>query len=200
MKVFQIYFPTNQCVNFLSDIKSYKCVTDGSTKKLTTLFKKFKPNTVSSQLTFTETINGSEHLPSTVTVIKHGMELLKISLLKRKHKPDASSRLAATGISTDTRERFALLSIFSANVSHITRNLSSVKELLSLFSSRMWSLKVQLYSNYGRKSNLESPTMKQKKKLIPRMEQEKNKEETESRRCREHKKWVHNNKQIISVD
>jgi hypothetical protein len=118
-------------------IRTYEWVTGGSAKKLTILFKKFKPNTVSSQLTFTETINGSEHLPSTVTVIKHGMELLKISLLKRKHKPDASSRLEATGKSTDTRERLALLSIFSAKVSHITRNVSSVKEVLSLFSFTM---------------------------------------------------------------
>jgi len=85
-------------------------------------------------LTFTEAINGSEHLPSTVTVIKHGMELLRISLLKHKHKPDASSRLEATGKSTDTRERLALLSIFNAKVSHMARNVSSVKELLSLFS------------------------------------------------------------------
>jgi hypothetical protein len=126
-------------INYFSHIpiRTYEWVTGGSAKKLTILFKKFKPNTVSSQLTFTETINGSEHLPSTVTVIKHGMELLKISLLKRKHKPDASSRLEATGKSTDTRERLALLSIFSAKVSHITRNVSSVKEVLSLFSFTM---------------------------------------------------------------
>ena len=130
------YFPQIK-QKFLSDINTYEWAADGSAKKLTTLFKKFKPNTVSSQLTFTETINGSEHLPSTVTVIKQGMELLKISLLKRKHNPDASSRLEVTGRSTDTRERFALLSIFSAKVSQITRNLSSVTELLPLFNSIM---------------------------------------------------------------
>lgn len=151
LQVFHVH--VHKLITFCAfSIQTYEWVTGGSAKKLTILFKKFKPNTVSSQLTFTEVINGSEHLPSMVTVIKHGMELLKISLLKRKHKPDASSRLEATGKSTDTRERLALLSIFNAKLSHMTRNVSSVKELLSLFSFRMWSLNVQLDANNARKS------------------------------------------------
>ena len=79
-------------------------------------------------------------------VIKQGIELLKISLLNRKRKPDASSRLLETGISTDTRKRFALPSIFNARHLQITRKLSFTTRLsaLSLFSSPMWSLNVQL--------------------------------------------------------
>lgn len=126
---------------------------EDSTKKLTILFNRFKPNTVSSQLTLAETFNGSEHFPSTVMVIKQGTELPKISLLNRKDKPDASSNLAATGISTDTRKIFALLSIFDARLSHITRYLSFSNKLssVSLSTSPRWSVKVQLY-NYKKSS------------------------------------------------
>lgn len=129
-----------------TSLLNHKWVIEGSTRKFTILFNRFKPNTVSSQLTLMVTFNGSEQLPSIVMVIKQGMELLKISLLKRKRKPDASSRLEATGISTDTRKRFALLSIFTAKLLQITRNLSFVSELspLSLFISLMWSVKVHL--------------------------------------------------------
>lgn len=110
---------------------------EDSTKKFTILFNKFKPKTVSSQLTLTDTFSGSEHLPSTVRVIKQAAKLLRISLLNRNFKPDASSRSEATGISTETRKMFAFLSIFNAKLSHITRYLSLVNKLppLSLFSS-----------------------------------------------------------------
>ena len=123
----------------LTILTNYKWVGEGSTKKLTTLFNKFKANTVSSQFTLTDTSSGSEHLPSMVRVIKQGFEVLKISLLKRKHKPDASSSLAAIGISTDTRKRFALLSIFNARLLQISRNMSFTNELslLSSFDSLM---------------------------------------------------------------
>lgn len=81
-----------------------------------------------------------------VMVIKQGAEVLKSWLLNRKHKPVASSRFAATGKSTDTRWRFALLSIFNARFRQITRNLSSTNELspLSLSNSLIWSVKVHL--------------------------------------------------------
>lgn len=115
-------------------------------RKLTILFNRFRPNTVSSQLTFTNTFNGSEHLPSAVMVIKQGIELLRISPLNRKHKPETSSCLAEIGMSTDTREKFALLSIFNARLSQTNRKLSFTNALspLSLLSSPMWSTKVKL--------------------------------------------------------
>lgn len=131
----------------VSDVlTSYLWAWEGSTEKFTILFRRFNPNTVSSQFTLTDISNGSEHLPSTVMVIKHGAEVLKILLLNRKHKPVASSSFAATGKSTDTRWRFALLSIFNARLRQITRNLSSTNELspLSLSNSSMWSVKVHL--------------------------------------------------------
>lgn len=130
----------------LTILINYKWVGEGSTKKLTTLFNKFKPNTVSSQFTLTDKSSGSEHLPSTVRVIKQGFEVLKISLLKHKHNPDASSSLAAIGISTEAMKRFALLSIFNARLLQISRNLSFTNELsfLSLSDSLMWSMNVQL--------------------------------------------------------
>lgn len=43
-------------------------------------------------------------------------------------------------------------------------------------------------------------TTTKKKKPYPKDETGKNKRETESGRCREHKKSTNNNKQIISVD
>lgn len=96
----------------------------GSAKIFTILFKRFRPNTVSSQLIFTDTFSGSKHVPSREREIKQGNELLKSSPLNRKHKPEASSRLAETGMSTDTRKRFALLSIFRVKPSQMTRNWS----------------------------------------------------------------------------
>lgn len=138
---------------------------EGSAKKFTILFSRFKPNTVSSQLTLTDTFSGSEHFPSTARVIKQVIELLKISLLNRKRKPDASSRLAETGMSTDTRTTFALLSIFNARLSHSTRNLSFTNKPspLSSLSTLMWSMNVQLLYKYN-KCNLVSQNIYKKKK------------------------------------
>lgn len=149
------------------NLANYEWVKEGSTKKFTILFNKFKPNTVSSQLTLTEMFSGSQHLPLTVIVIKHSFEVLKISLLNRKDKPDASSRFVAIGISTDTRKRFALLSIFNASFLQISRRLSVVtNELssLSLFNSPMWSLKVQLFHMTQDKTTSEDPLKKIKQK------------------------------------
>jgi hypothetical protein len=49
-------------------------------------------------------------------------------------------------MSTDTREKFALLSIFNARLSQTKRKLSFTNALspLSLLSSPMWSTKVKL--------------------------------------------------------
>nr|GEY93846.1 AP-3 complex subunit beta-A [Tanacetum cinerariifolium] len=91
---------------------------------LKTALKVIRPKTVSSQLIFTDALRGSKHLPSSVTDIRQGNVLLRISPLNRKHKPDASFRFASTGIFTDTRYRFALLSIFDAKLWHIMRNES----------------------------------------------------------------------------
>lgn len=115
----------------------------GSVKKFTTRFNKFRPKTVSSQLTFTDNVSGSEHLPSTVIVSKQGIELLNISPLNRNRNPDASSRLVPTGMSTDTRKRFALLRTFEAKPSHITRKLSFVAGS-TLLSSSTWSVNEHL--------------------------------------------------------
>lgn len=110
-------------------------------------------------------LSGSQHLPLTVIVIKHSFEELKISPLNRKHKPDASLRFEAIGISTDTRNRFALLSIFNARLLQISRNLSVVtNEPSSLFDSPMWSLKVQLLHIMQDKTTLEWQLYKIKQK------------------------------------
>lgn len=120
--------------------------TGGLPKKFTILFKKFNPNTVSSQLTFTVTSRGSKHFPSTVSVTKHGIELLKISVLNRRHRPVASSSRAATGSSIDMRKTFALLSIFNARLLQMRRNLSSSigSSPFPLFSFPRWSVNVPL--------------------------------------------------------
>src|SRR4051812_34193691 len=53
----------------------------------TTLFRRFRPNAVSSEFTLTMRSSGSEVCPSATMVIRQGFEVLRISLLNRQHKP-----------------------------------------------------------------------------------------------------------------
>jgi hypothetical protein len=69
----------------------------------TTLFRRFRANTVSSEFTFTVRSSGPEACPSARMVIRQGFEVLRISLLNLQHKPEASSTLKVTGISIETR-------------------------------------------------------------------------------------------------
>jgi hypothetical protein len=69
----------------------------------TTLFRRFRANTVSSEFTFTVRSSGPEARPSARMVIRQGFEVLRISLLNLQHKLEASSTLKVTGISIETR-------------------------------------------------------------------------------------------------
>lgn len=155
----KIYPPKNNILTLLDKLKQQKIWltnnwtltfywlgTDGLPNMFTILFNKFKPNTVSSQFTLTVTCRGSKHLPSTVSETKHGIELLRISALNRRHRPVASSRKLATGSSMDTKKMFALASIFSAKLLQMRRNLSSSIGLsfFSSFNFSRWSLNVHL--------------------------------------------------------
>ena len=96
----------------------------------TTLFRRFRPNTVSSQFTLTVRSSGSEAGPSATTVIRQGFKVLRTSLLNRQHRPEASSMLKVTGMSMDTRWTLALLSTFDARL-WATRRFLSVWSVLS---------------------------------------------------------------------
>lgn len=87
----------------LTDLDPNEHVGSIQFRSATSLFNKLRPNVVSSQFIFTVTLNGSEHFPSVSRVIRHGFELLNISPVNRKRKPDASSILKETGISVDKR-------------------------------------------------------------------------------------------------
>lgn len=101
----------------------------------TTLFRRFRPNAVSSEFTLAVRSSGSEICPSARMVIRQGFEVLRISLLNRQHKPEASSMLKVTDISIETKWKLALLSIFDARLWAIRRFLSVCSSLSSLCSS-----------------------------------------------------------------
>uniref|UniRef100_A0A0A9EVR5 Uncharacterized protein n=1 Tax=Arundo donax TaxID=35708 RepID=A0A0A9EVR5_ARUDO len=69
----------------------------------TTLFRRFRANTVSSEFTLAVRSSGPDICPSATVVIRQGFEVLRISLLNLQHKPEASSTLKVTGISIATR-------------------------------------------------------------------------------------------------